>query len=719
MWKSLLFRELVIALGIGLANPAGAEASEVPPVARAGVLDLRAWNFERDGIADLRGEWEICWDALLTPDEGNCPSGWSPVPVPRLWSEPDIDGAPANGRGVATYRLRVLLADDAPALSLRSGAPFTAFRIWIDGVPRGGSGRVSRSAAESVARAHNRVFVLGERDGPIELLVQNSNHEFRGGGLRRPWGLGTPDQIRNWLARALLSYGAFGAISVLVGLLYLVQFALRREETVRGYFGMAAVTIGCRVVVSTGTDLSQLLIPGMSFEAVVRTEYLTTALMIVAGSGYFSSKLRDVIPIWWVRVIQLGGGGIGAVAVLAPFSWTLASLRVTEVFALLSLFTGLIGYAIAFRRGKPYVGLNLAAMCLFGAAVVHDVVRVETGFGAPIELFSFFMVIWLFTEAWAMLRSYNDSFRTIETLSQDLLESNRELRETNAAVTRFVPYEFLERLDKRSLSEVKLGEHVEADMNVMFCDIRAFTGLVEGMDSEEAFAFINRFLQRMEPVIHAHGGFVNQYLGDGIMALFPAEGDAAIRAGIEMTEALRSMNREQGDGNLTKEVQMGIGLNAGSLMLGTIGGTERLSGGVIGDAVNIASRVEALTKIYGTPFVTTGETVASLAERRDFELREIDRVTVRGRQDAISVYEVIDALDEESRSNRIANRDHFDPALRLYLEGQWALALPGFEECCVRDPLDRAAELLAERCRQRLEAETRSSPTPGAGAGAE
>ncbi len=693
-------------MGALAATPAAAEPRP-QATAADGVLDLRSWDFVRDGPAHLRGEWSICWDALLTPDRSVCPLGWTTIAVPRLWSEAGTVGAPDDGRGVATYRLRIRLPEDAPPLAVRAGAPFTAHEIWIDGGHRGAEGRVSRSAEESVAVMRNRVYALDYGQREIELLIQLSNHEFRGGGLRRQWVLGTPDQIQNWVSRVIVSYGAFGAVSVVIGLIYLVQFALRPSERVRGYFGLAALTVGVRVAVSTGTDLSQLMFPSQSFAANIRVDYFTTNVMVFCGAGYFAAKLRDEIPIAWTRAIQLAAASIGGVALLAPFPWTLETLRPTMALALVAIATAFFGYLVAIRRAKPYVRSNFVALCFFAAAAVHDVVRVETGIGAPLELFSFFMVVWLVTEAWSMSRSFTRSFATIESLSEDLMASNRELRATNAAVKRFVPYEFLERLDKRSIAEVERGDHVEADMNVMFCDIRAFTGLVAGMGSEEAFGFINGFLRRMEPVIHRHGGFVNQYLGDCIMALFPAEGDAALQAGIEMTSALRSMNGENGDGSPEKDVGMGIGVNAGSLMLGTIGGTERLSGGVIGDAVNLAARTESLTKVYGAPFVVTAQTVASLRDPGRFSLRELDRVVIQGRRDPVSIHEVIDALDDAERAARRSNLEAFGAAGDHYRAGDLAQARRGFEACLARDPDDRAAELWLDRCRG-----TESEPEP-------
>src|SRR5262249_7075234 len=158
---------------------------------------------------------------------------------------------------------------------------------------------------------------------------------------------------------------------------------------------------------------------------------------------------------------------------------------------------------------------------------------------------------------------------------------------------------------KHSVIEVQRGNHSSMEIAVMFGDIRSFTPLAERLGPEGTFSLINRYLERIEPVIHRNGGIVNEYQGDGVMALFPDGPGGAVEAAIGMAHAVDAFNAQIVAEGLPA-LMTGTGINAGPLMLGTIGGGDQLKNGVVGDAVNLASRVEGMTKMYGARVLVTG-----------------------------------------------------------------------------------------------------------------
>ena len=170
----------------------------------------------------------------------------------------------------------------------------------------------------------------------------------------------------------------------------------------------------------------------------------------------------------------------------------------------------------------------------------------------------------------------------------------RELQRIIAASFRFVPREFLSVLHKESIVDVSLGDQTQRQMTIMFSDIRSFSSLSEDMSPSENFQFINTLLSQMCPTIREHMGFVDKYLGDGIMALFPRGADDAVQAAIAMRTQLARFNEARSRTG-KRPIRIGTGLHSGLLMLGTIGETERMEVTVISDAVNLASRVEQLT----------------------------------------------------------------------------------------------------------------------------
>lgn len=282
-----------------------------------------------------------------------------------------------------------------------------------------------------------------------------------------------------------------------------------------------------------------------------------------------------------------------------------------------------------------------------------------------------------------------------ETLTS-LDQRNRELMATNQATSRFVPFTFLELLDKRSIVEIARGDQVQLDVSVMFTDIRGFTTLAEAMGPEQTFAFINRYLERMEPTITAHGGVINEFLGDGIMALFPRGAESAVRAAVAMAEALAMFNHELvGEGR--EPIRIGIGVQSGALMLGTIGGRDRLSCTVIGDPANAAARVEGMTKLYGVQTLIAEGTLAQLPAGA-FDVREIDRVQALGKHEAMRIYEVLDGLPATTRQARQQHRAAFAKALDHYRKGAFRAAAEAFEAIAEADPTDGPAALYVERC---------------------
>jgi hypothetical protein len=202
----------------------------------------------------------------------------------------------------------------------------------------------------------------------------------------------------------------------------------------------------------------------------------------------------------------------------------------------------------------------------------------------------------------------------------------------------------------------------------------------------------------MEPVIDAHGGFVDKYIGDCIMALFDRCPDDALRSGIVMMKNLRTLNEEQIKLN-RPTVDIGIGVNTGEMMLGTIGATGRMEGTVISDAVNTASRIEALTKIYGTSLLVSEAVYLKLENPGEFSVRILDRVRVKGRTEPVVIYEVLDALEHSLGRLRISYQKDYERAVRQFWAADFTSAEESFKRCAEIDPSDLAVELFLRRCR--------------------
>jgi PAS domain S-box-containing protein len=286
-----------------------------------------------------------------------------------------------------------------------------------------------------------------------------------------------------------------------------------------------------------------------------------------------------------------------------------------------------------------------------------------------------------------------------------------ELFQLNKAYERFVPNQFLQFLEKSSIIDVQLGDQVQLEMSVLFSDIRDFTTLSESMTPEDNFRFINSYLSRMEPLINKNNGFIDKYIGDAIMALFSGEADNAVKAAIAMLQGLVEYNQQRANFGYAP-IQIGIGINTGTLMLGTVGGQNRMDGTVISDAVNLASRVESLTKNYGVSLLITQETYSRLENPSQYAIRTLDTVKVKGKSQLVTVYEVFDADGPEIKAGKLATLELFAEARAIYWEGKFAEAARLFSQCWRQNQGDRVAKIYWERCQSALATPTKIQDRP-------
>lgn len=281
------------------------------------------------------------------------------------------------------------------------------------------------------------------------------------------------------------------------------------------------------------------------------------------------------------------------------------------------------------------------------------------------------------------------------------IKTHLQLSNLNIAYGRFVPHQFIQLMDKQSVVDVKLGDHVEKEMTILFSDIRGFTSISETMKPQENFDFINAYLSRMEPIIAKHNGFIDKYIGDAIMALFPVSVDNAVQAAVRMLQRLLDYNSTRGRPGRPM-LKIGIGIHTGWSMLGTVGGENRMDGTVIADAVNLASRTEGLTKIYGVALLITEQVFQKLQNPSEYKIRVIDRVKVKGKTIEVTLYEVFDGDPPIQLSLKQKTLKDFEQGFRFYHNQQIAAALACFQRVLYLNPEDHAAKVYLERCKEHL-----------------
>lgn len=283
--------------------------------------------------------------------------------------------------------------------------------------------------------------------------------------------------------------------------------------------------------------------------------------------------------------------------------------------------------------------------------------------------------------------------------------SYEKIERKNIAFERFVPIEFLRCLGKKEAEDINLGDSSFEEMTVLFADIRNFTSISEKMTPDQNFHFLNEYLKTVGPLISKKKGFIDKFIGDAIMALFSCRetngADNAIEAAIKIEGKLKMFNKKWKK-TIKTPFTVGIGINTGLLSLGTIGFEERMETTVIGDTVNLSSRVEGLTKQYGISIAITMYTFQKLKNPKKHFIREVDTVRVKGKDKEVTIYEV-SGYNSETIEGLAKDLDKYNEGLALYRDQKWNNALKIFTGLNKKNKNDRVIEIYRDRCKQYLE----------------
>jgi len=287
-----------------------------------------------------------------------------------------------------------------------------------------------------------------------------------------------------------------------------------------------------------------------------------------------------------------------------------------------------------------------------------------------------------------------DLFLTISS-AIDHYRQSREVEENYQAMEKFIPRELLRELGVNKLAHIHFGDCIKKEMTVLFADIRAFTTLSENMSPQKTFAFLNAYFELMGPIIRQHNGFINKFIGDGIMAVFPDKPEDAVDAGIAMLEALKVFN--VGSANDSPQIQIGIGIHSGRVILGTVGEKKRMEATVIGDTVNVAARLEEMTKAVKSPLLISSHTYELMDEREKYLIRYLGPLDVRGKIMHIPLLEVYNADPPEARAHKQERKDQFRQAVTAFHEGDRDRARQLFAAYQEADPDDTAVAFYLRR----------------------
>ncbi|PKA16105.1 7TM diverse intracellular signaling domain-containing protein [Leptospira haakeii] len=515
------------------------------------------------------------------------------------------------------------------------------------------------------------------------------------GGLKVPLTLWDKENFVQYNADVQHGLGLYYGVMVVMILYNIFIFFSVRDVSYFYYVSYILGFLGIQLVL-TGHGF-QYLWPDFPF--LQRNFYVIFTGICMAAVLLFTKRFLNTkqnVPAWLdksMKVMIVAHGLLLFTPLVLPPEITVKLALVLTIPVLIFIpIATVISFLKKFRPARYFL-LAFTVLTVSGTVVVLGFMNVIgssflTEYG--LYLGSTMEVILL---SIALADRINIMKKEKEEAQAKTLEMQKILTESYA---RFVPKDFLANLGKDSILDVRLGDQIQKEMAVLFSDIRSFTTLSEQMTPAENFNFINSYLSRMSPIIQRHNGFIDKFIGDAIMALFQRNVIDAVSAGVEMQRYLKEYNEHRNRQGYIP-IQIGVGIHSGSLMLGTIGAEERLEGTVISDTVNLASRIESLTKVYGSRIAVSESTIEEVKKDGKFHFRFLDRVKVKGKQRPVSVYEVFDGDEPQHQDLKLKTKESYEKGVKAFYSNSFEEAKQQFENVISIFPDDKATQLYLKR----------------------
>jgi two-component system sensor histidine kinase ChiS len=606
--------------------------------------------------------------------------------LPRLPLEASLAEllrSPQGGeRGdAATYRLKLFLGGSSPrlySLYLPAAADYRSVSVNGQLLHRRGD---SSTATE---------FQFTAAPGPLSIVVQSAAGDVRPespGLIPRFILFGEAGALQRYRVAAICLAFVQVGFFLLAGVFTLFLFMSWRKNREFLGFGLFMLAAGLFSLVRVSA-LFGLLSPLMDLAESLYVAALNLQLLSLV---YFIATLfPGRIKRPWRFLLYLPSLLVGALSLVFRPEARLFYLASLILYAVSFVLAALLLLRIALKGDRragwllPFLllAVTLAALPRFLSEVLGVTLFLEPAGFIVMALASMLFLV----------KKVGDSFDTLESLS-GYADS------VATTMKRFIPTEFLECLNKNDILDLRLGDHVKKDMTIFFSDIRSFTELSERLTVEENFAFINSYLARVVPLVNENGGFVDKYIGDGIMALFAGSGgaDAAIRTAIQMQAKIVEYNGHRAKMGY-RPIGMGVGIHTGALMLGVIGVDDRMENTVISDAVNLSSRLQAITKAFNISLAISEQSFKELADPGVYKYRFIGKVKVKGKAAPVSVFEIFDGIAPELFERKMKANTFFEQGMLAYYQKEFGDAMYYFKRVLEVIPEDGAASFYLENC---------------------
>ncbi|TGL35711.1 adenylate/guanylate cyclase domain-containing protein [Leptospira perdikensis] len=651
-----------------------------------GFLDLSNHSFTDQPFVALTGEWKFFWNtAPLQIQETDTDLFLN---LPKHWNGYQMSYGSLGGFGHASFRIKLKLADNlSDTMALTVHEQDTSYAIYVNGKYLGGSGKPGSNANEYTPEVKSSIVVLPQTSNlTIDLYVANYIH--RKGGIWNDIIISPYTKAENRLTKRKINETMLSSVLTFVGLFFLVMYFYNRD----GKHTMGIFLFSLAVLFRTISTGERILVEfiDVPYWILLRLEYVSWFWSAPLLYHYFYtvfpedfSKRMGIFFYILSSILTLG-------LLLPPVYFT----ETASIYPIAFVANGLLIFVYlsrAYKRNRMESTLLLFGMLLVLVGATNDVLHAEsyihTMYIAPATV-----VIFVFLQVITFGRIVRQNITKT-------LEFAQEQKQLSGSFSRFVPTEFLYHLGKTDIRHVDLGDQVQKRMSILFADIRSFTEFSETLTPKENFDFLNSYLQRVGPIIRHNNGFIDKFIGDAVMALFPYDINDSIKAAVEMQEAIRIYNSHRANCGYIP-IEVGIGIHTGNLTLGILGEHKRMEGTVISDAVNLASRIEGITKLFSSRIVISADTFIEASDGLGYHYRLLDRVAIKGKTESVFVVEVLDGYEPEKASRLKSTKDEYTLALDAFRRDDFEEAIEGFAKLLDKNPDDSVSRLFLDRSQE-------------------
>ncbi len=630
------------------------------------IVNLDSVLTTSDKAQGIVGNFPFFWKEFVTSEdltEEYIKENAVKMQTPGNWNSIKIDGKRLSGKGYGTLVIPVIPPKEATKLAVKLPAIRTAYALYLDSTLITQVGTPGTTQDSSSIHFETKAISLPLQTEPFNLIFHISNFENNKGG---PWKLiyiGTERAIFR-LRNISLSYDLFFiGFSLLFIFIYKTSYPFiinRYEKRVLNSLTIFTAAMLLRTSL-TGERFLYSLLPDVSSLIMVKLEYIS---FFVAGCMFHifvHYSFRKWSSVRFKNILLYGTLIYCIIVLLTPLS---TNSRIIASYQVVIFFTMAYQITLAFRSrqelGQKSFILLISILTLFITAI-HDITGAH-GVAVAVSLAPLGNMIVILLQTLLLSMEHAALYFQKVSMAQRLVE-------INATLNCFLPLKILNILET-SPDSIHSGIQKECNLTVLVADIRQFTTLSERMSPEMTFSFINRFHSETIPIISAHNGFINNFVGDAFVAVFPHSPEDAVKAAIEIQTHISS-GELFSPYMLEKNIKLGIGIEHGQSTLGIIGGKIRMENVLLGHSFTVASQLENLTKQLGSSILIT-ENICNQLPANLYETRYLGIKKSQSLQFAL--HELFVEIDSPDTKRKQRTQEKVERAVQFMDKDEFASA---------------------------------------------